>query len=244
MGSVGDQKTITEQIKHAVDSETAQRQQAGGIEAPVGSADNPSDAIFTVANFITLCRFVLTFFFLLLFPRPHARGVALTCYIIAAITDFLDGQVARRTQTVSWVGKIMDPVMDRFLLFTGVIGLVAADELPFWIALVVITRDVVLAGGAVYLQQYERRPVDVIFIGKLATACLMFGFCDMLLGVPVVAGFDIAKVAWLPGLNGTPVAVGMFIIYLAIICSSHTAGIYTWIGYHIWENAKASTPLG
>ena len=85
MGSVGDQKTITEQIKHAVDSETAQRQQAGGIEAPVGSADNPSDAIFTVANFITLCRFVLTFFFLLLFPRPHARGVALTCYIIAAI---------------------------------------------------------------------------------------------------------------------------------------------------------------
>ena len=233
MGSVGDQKTITEQIKHAVDSETAQRQQAGGIEAPVGSADNPSDAIFTVANFITLCRFVLTFFFLLLFPRPHARGVALTCYIIAAITDFLDGQVARRTQTVSWVGKIMDPVMDRFLLFTGVIGLVAADELPFWIALVVITRDVVLAGGAVYLQQYERRPVDVIFIGKLATACLMFGFCDMLLGHPQVQGLGLVSKWWLPGFNSDPVAIGIFFIYIGMVLSIITAVIYFIKGLRI-----------
>ena len=213
MGSVGDQKTITEQIKHAVDSETAQRQQAGGIEAPVGSADNPSDAIFTVANFITLCRFVLTFFFLLLFPRPHARGVALTCYIIAAITDFLDGQVARRTQTVSWVGKIMDPVMDRFLLFTGVIGLVA--------------------GGAVYLQQYERRPVDVIFIGKLATACLMFGFCDMLLGHPQVQGLGLVSKWWLPGFNSDPVAIGIFFIYIGMVFSIITAVIYYIKGLRI-----------
>ena len=44
--------------------------------------------------------------------------------VVAAITDFLDGQIARRTNTVSWVGKIMDPIMDRLLLFTGVLGLV------------------------------------------------------------------------------------------------------------------------
>ena len=82
MGSVGDQKTITEQIKHAVDSETAKRQQAGGIEAPVGSADNPSDAIFTVANFITLCRFVLTLFFLLIHQFLDVHSVQIILHII------------------------------------------------------------------------------------------------------------------------------------------------------------------
>ena len=228
-----EQQTATDQIKQAVDSETAMRQQAGSVEAPVGTPENPSSAIFTVANFITLCRLILTMFFLFLFPKAHARGVALVCYVIAAVTDFLDGQVARRTQTVSWLGKIMDPIMDRVLLFTGVLGLVMADELPFWVALVVIGRDVYLAGGAVYLQQYERRPVDVVFVGKIATALLMFGFCDMLLGIPVVQGLGISSYWWLPGFNGQPVAIGIFFIYAGLFFSILTAVIYTCKGVSI-----------
>ena len=62
-----DQKTATEQIRHAVDSDTAIKQDEGAIEAPVGTPENPSSAIFTVANFITLCRLILTLFFLFLF---------------------------------------------------------------------------------------------------------------------------------------------------------------------------------
>ena len=123
--------------------------------------------------------------------------------------------------------------MDRFLLFTGVIGLVAADELPFWIALVVISRDVVLAGGAVYLQQYERRPVDVIFTGKLATACLMFGFCDMLLGHPQVQGLGLVSKWWLPGFNSDPIAIGIFFIYIGMVFSIITAVIYYIKGLRI-----------
>ena len=64
----------------------------------------------------------LTFAFLYLFITGSNRMLALVLYAVAASTDFLDGQVARRTQTVSWVGKIMDPIMDRVLLFTGVLG--------------------------------------------------------------------------------------------------------------------------
>ena len=235
-----EQKSVSEQIKHAVDSETANAQLSGSVMAPVGTPENPSNEVFTVANFITLCRFVLTIIFLFLFPKPEARHVALVCYIIAAITDFLDGQVARRTQTVSWLGKIMDPVMDRFLLFTGVAGLVIADELPFWVALVVIGRDVVLAGGAVYLQQYERRPVDVIFIGKLATACLMFGFCDMLLGAPVVQGLGLVSAPWLPGLNAEACAAGIFSIYVGLVFSVITAVVYYVKGIQIIRDKNSN----
>ena len=236
--------SLKEDIKRRTDPEIADAQKEGVVTAAVGTPENPSTDILTVSNVITLCRFLLTLAFLYLFAQTGHRIEALACYGVAAVTDFLDGYIARTTNTVSGLGKIFDPVMDRILLFAGVLGLVLTGELPVWIAVFVIGRDMYLLVCAIMLQRYRRRPVDVIYLGKITTALFMFGFCDMLLGVPVVAGFDIAKVAWLPGLNGTPVAVGMFIIYLAIICSSHTAGIYTWIGYHIWENAKASTPLG
>jgi len=230
---VSEQKSISEQIKHAVDSDTAAKQLSGAVDAPVGTPDNPSDEIFTLANLITLCRFILTLCFLFLFPRQGARGVALACYIVAAITDFLDGQVARRTQTVSWAGKVMDPIMDRALLFIGVIGLVLTGELPLWIALVVIGRDAVLALGALILRRFERRPIDVIFIGKLATALLMFGFCDMLIGVPVVEGLGLASVPWLPGLNGASAIAGIFFIYVGLVFSLLTAIVYIVKGIRI-----------
>lgn len=232
--------SLKDDIKTRVNPEVADAQRAGTASAVVGTPENPSTDVLTVANVITLCRFLLTVAFLFMFVQGGHRIEALVCYAVAAVTDFLDGYIARTTNTVSWVGKICDPVMDRVLLFAGVLGLVMTHELPLWVALFVIGRDAYLLVCSVMLQRYRRRPVDVIYLGKVTTALFMFGFCDMLLGVPVTHGFDIAKVAWLPGLNGTDVPIGMFVIYLAIVCSSHAAGIYTWIGYHIWEDAKAS----
>ena len=114
---------LREAIKNIADSDAAERQRQGLQDVPVGSSQNPSTKILTVANVITFCRLALTLVFLALFIRHEHRVAALACYAVAAVTDFLDGQIARRTQTVSWLGKIMDPVMDRVLLFTGVLGL-------------------------------------------------------------------------------------------------------------------------
>ncbi len=132
-------------------------------DAPVGTPDNPSHRIFTVANVITFCRLALTIAFLVLFAQGEDRYVSLALYAVAAITDFLDGTVARATQTVSWVGKIMDPIMDRILLLAGVLGLMLTGELPLWVAAFVIIRDGYLAWGAWFLQRYRRRPVDVVY---------------------------------------------------------------------------------
>lgn len=224
-------------LKEYVAPDAAESQQAGTATAPVGTPDNPSHQIFTVANVITACRFVLTVVFLVLFVNGGNRYVALSCYAIAAITDFLDGQVARRTQTVSWLGKVMDPIMDRVLLFTGVLGLMVTGELPVWVAVFVIGRDVYLAIGAAILQRYRRRPVDVVYIGKVTTALLMAGFVDLLVGIPKVDGLGLVNVSWLPGLNGTSAAFGIFFVYVGIVCSTITAVIYTREGLAIRRHA-------
>ena len=224
-----------ERVKTLADTDAAIAQAEGTTEAPVGTSENPSSEVFTVANVITFCRLALTIAFLLLFAGGIHRTAALVCYVIAATTDFLDGQIARRTQTVSWLGKVMDPIMDRILLFTGVLGLLLVGDLPLWVPIFVIGRDVYLAIGGLILQHFRRRPIDVAYIGKTATALLMFGFCDLLLGLPVVEGLGIVDASWLPGLNSQPAAIGIFFVYLGIICSFATAIVYTAEGVRIIE---------
>ncbi len=226
-------------LKNIADADAAERQANGRADALVGTSENPSTQVFTVANVITFCRLGLTIAFLLLFAAGHERTIALVCYVVAATTDFLDGQVARRTQTVSWLGKIMDPIMDRILLFTGVLGLLIVGELPLWVPVFVIGRDVYLAVGSLVLQHYRRRPVDVAYVGKAATALLMFGFCDLLLGLPVVDGLGLVDVAWLPGLNDLSAAVGIFFVYAGVVCSSVTAIVYTVEGVRIVRGSRA-----
>ena len=184
--------------------------------APVGSSDNPSSKILTVANAFTVMRMLLTCVFLVLFVMDVCRPLAIATYAIAACTDWADGQIAPRTQTVSW--------------FTGVLGLVIVGELPIWVAILVITRDCYLAVGALIVRRYRERPVDVVYIGKITTALLMFGFCDLLLGLPVIDGLDICDVSWLPGLNSVGGPVGLLFVYAGCVMSVITAIVYTTEG--------------
>ena len=222
-------------IKGVVAPDAAASQLSGTATAPLGTSENPSHEIWTLANFVTFCRLVFTVAFLVLFVQndPQTRSLALWLYAIAACTDFLDGQIARRTQTVSWAGKVMDPVMDRVLLFTGVLGLMITGELPVWVAVFVVGRDAILAAGSMWLRMYQTRPLDVTYVGKAATALLMTGFVDLLFNVPVVPGLGIVGVAWLPGLNAQSCALGMFCVYVGVVCSAIAAVLYYYRGLRI-----------
>lgn len=195
----------------------------------IGTSDYPSNKIFTISNFITFTRLILTGVFLYLFVTDFNRYVALAIYAVAASTDWLDGQIARMTRTVSWLGKMLDPIVDRALLFTGVVGLVAREELPLWICLAIVGRDVYLFCGNLVVRRYHKRPIDVVFVGKLATALLMSGFSLMLLGLPVLDGLSLvpAWLTWLPGLNAAPAPLGIFFVYAGVCCSLITGVVYT-----------------
>lgn len=207
----------------------------------IGTSDYPSNKIFTISNFITFTRLILTGVFLYLFVTDFNRYVALVIYAVAASTDWLDGQIARMTKTVSWLGKLLDPIVDRALLFCGVVGLVAREELPLWICLAIVGRDIYLFLGNFVVKRYHKRPIDVVFVGKLATALLMSGFTLMLLGLPVLDGLCIVpdSLTRLPGLNCTPVPLGIFFVYAGVCCSLLTGLVYTVKGLQAIRNAIA-----
>ncbi len=205
-----------------------------------GSSDNPSHQVLTLANLLTFTRLVMTLVFLWVFCAADLRLAGTVIYVVAASSDFLDGLIARATNTVSWFGKVLDPIVDRMLLFSGVLGLIIRGELPAWVAVLVVGRDLYLAIGMQIVRRFRERPIDVVFIGKLTTALLMFGFSDLLLGAPVVDGLGIVDVSWLPLLNATPAPIGMLFVYAGCVCSVATAVVYSCQGVAFIREAGAA----
>ena len=114
----------------------------------------------------------------------------------------------------------------------------AVGDLPLWVPVFVIGRDAYLALGGLILQHFRRRPIDVVYIGKAATALLMFGFCDLLLGVPVLPAFGLVDVTWLPLLNAQGAPLGMLLVYAGVLCSVAAAVLYTVQGVRVLRSSK------
>ncbi len=100
-----------------------------------------------LANWLTVVRIVLIPVFVtqLVYRRPTA---ALVVFLLASLTDTLDGYIARRRGSQTRLGAFLDPVADKLLLTASFITLTYLKVLPFWITAVVISRDVVLILGA------------------------------------------------------------------------------------------------
>ena len=142
------------------------------------AAEEASNRIFTVPNVISAIRLCLVPVFLVLLLHGYDL-MATFLYALAAGTDWIDGQIARRTHTVSKLGQLLDPAVDRILMIAGVAGLFVVGRLPLWIILVVLLRDLLLlVGGALLIKAYRIR-VAVVFPGKVATTSLFVGFAGL-----------------------------------------------------------------
>ena len=124
-----------------------------------------------LANWLTLLRILLipVFVSLLVYRRP---GPALIVFGVAALTDLLDGWAARHWKDESSLGAFLDPMADKLLLTASFVTLTYLKVLPFWIAAVVISRDVILVLGAllIYMLGSRIRPRPT-WAGKAATFC-------------------------------------------------------------------------
>jgi cardiolipin synthase len=148
--------------------------------------DSPDAGPFTLANAITALRLLLAPVVMLLYVRGELLG-ALGVYALAALTDVLDGLVARVLDQHSRVGEILDPIADKLLAFCILVALVAAERLPVWLAALIIGRDVALVGAATALQWSGRKvPIEPTRAGKYATATLV-ALVLLVLGGDVVA---------------------------------------------------------
>lgn len=189
-----------------------------------------TDRIFTAANVITFIRLVMV---------PVSLGfllcgndiVATALFALTAATDFLDGQVARRTNTVSKLGQLLDPAVDRLLMICAVVGLLAIGRLPAWIVVLVLARDVfLLIGGAWLLREHGIR-VPVIYPGKVATTLLFVGLAGLMLNMPLVPGLGWCDISWLPGFNSVSCSWGIWCIYLGLCIGVFTTVYYVVTAY-------------
>lgn len=103
-------------------------------------------ALHHLPNLITLSRVALVpVLILLLHERRY--GAALAVFVVAGVSDALDGYLAKRWQVQSNFGAILDPVADKLLLVTAYVMLTLSGHIPFWLTLTVASRDVLIVGG-------------------------------------------------------------------------------------------------
>ncbi len=181
---------------------------------PPGETPQHLDDIWTVANVITILRLLLIPFFFSVLLSDRSDVLAFALFAGAASTDWLDGMIARRTGTVTALGKVIDPLVDRLLLASGVVGLYLIGRISLWLVVVLVARDVYLFWGAYRLERRGRR-MPVTYIGKMTTAVLLAGFSFLILGWPVV------EVAGTQMLFATP------IVYVGLVLSLTSAVHYT-----------------
>ncbi len=100
------------------------------------------------ANRLTLSRLALTVLFVMALSSPwrYAHTTALITFLVAGVTDFFDGEIARRYQTVTNFGKLMDPLVDKIMIAAAFISLVPLRAIPAWAATVVVGREFLITG--------------------------------------------------------------------------------------------------
>ena len=99
-------------------------------------------------NLLTLARIALSVLFVvaLSFDWPHAYGAAFVLFLVASLTDFLDGWLARKYNLVTDFGKLMDPLADKVLVTTALVMLIPLGRVPAWLALIILCREIVITG--------------------------------------------------------------------------------------------------
>ncbi|MBQ7296496.1 MAG: CDP-diacylglycerol--glycerol-3-phosphate 3-phosphatidyltransferase [Clostridia bacterium] len=102
-----------------------------------------------LANKLTVFRLVLVPFYLvfMLFDfTAYNRYIALGIFIIATITDKLDGSIARKYNMITSFGKFMDPIADKLLVCSALVCLTSLDEIPAWVVITIIAREFLISG--------------------------------------------------------------------------------------------------
>jgi len=142
----------------------------------VTNAEEIDAGIWTWANLVTLIRLcALPVFLQLLFTTGH-RAIAAWLLGAIAITDWVDGYLARRLNQVSTLGKVIDPTADRILVMTGLIAVSIAHGVPWWFSISVLVREVIVSVLTVLLALLGAARINVLKIGKVSTFLLMATF--------------------------------------------------------------------
>ena len=173
--------------------------------------------IYNIPNLLTLLRILLIPVFLVFFyiQTPWAREAATAVFVLAAVTDWLDGYLARRMQLVSALGAFLDPVADKLMVATALVLLVQSDpKISVAVAAaVIIGREIAISALREWMAEIGNRTrVAVSEIGKFKTATQMVA---------------ISLLIYRDDLWGMPVyTVGLVLLYIAVVLTLWSMTLY------------------
>ena len=180
--------------------------------------------IVNLPNLLTVSRICLTPLFLamLLADTWYFRSLALVVFALASITDFYDGRVARARDRVSEFGRFMDPLADKILVTSALVGLVLGRLVHLWIVIPIVVRDVIITAMRVY-GAYHGRQMETSRLAKWKTTAQLCAVVIILFAIGVQE--TLSRFEWtqslplqqfhLPTLSNTLMAVVLLLTLLS-----------------------------
>ncbi len=151
--------------------------------------------ILNIPNTLSIMRMLLIppIFLLIIYSTPGNYCWLIVVYFFSILFDFLDGYIARRYSMETALGRILDPVADKLLMFFILIALIIKTDFPLWIAAPIFLRDflILLASFFIYRKSKEIKPS--IIIGKITFASLSFLIFLYIVGMNPGSDIDLLK---------------------------------------------------
>ncbi|BBZ04311.1 CDP-diacylglycerol--glycerol-3-phosphate 3-phosphatidyltransferase [Mycolicibacterium chitae] len=145
-------------------------------------AGDARDRVLTVPNVLSVVRLVLIGVFVYLLLGTQSYGWAVAVLMISGASDWADGKIARVMNQSSRLGELLDPAVDRLYMIVIPIVFAVAGLIPWWIIVLLLARDGILAAMLPVLRSRGLTALPVTYIGKAATFALMSAFPLILLG--------------------------------------------------------------
>ena len=176
-------------------------------------------------NFLTLVRICLIPVFVVVFlaPTPDRSWVAAVIFTVAAVTDLLDGYIARRTGQVTKLGKLLDPIADKLLVLSALILLVNIDRVSALVALLIIARELAVTGVRA-IAAGERLIIAAETTGKYKMALQVVAVVLLILEGTALSEFGNLHLA------------GTATLYVSLILGYVSGGQYVW---SFWKQVVA-----
>ncbi len=138
-------------------------------------------------NKLTLFRVILIPFFVFFLLAPYFEDygnyIAVAIFIVASITDFLDGKIARKYNLVTNFGKFMDPLADKLLVCSALICLIQLESIPAWVVIIIIAREFIISGFRLIASD-NGVVIAASYWGKFKTAFQMLTVIVLILDIP------------------------------------------------------------
>ena len=149
----------------------------------------------TTASKITMLRIALipVYFIVMLLDFSGNTWVALAIFIIASVTDSIDGHIARKYNQISDFGKFIDPLADKLLVIAAILIFVQRGQMASWAAMVIITREFAVTGLRLIAVE-NGVVIAAARSGKIKTVVSLVGLCLMMTpwhDASIIGGFDL-----------------------------------------------------